>query len=202
MQQKRNRLVTAAEYARLRNLSRSTISRQIKSGVIPTREGGRIDPTEADQARERNLDRVKVAAADVRKRNPPPAETDSRPPVTEATPVSEPDAAEDDADVAGAPPDYWQIRTRLEEAKLAKAVRENLEAEGKLLSAEEVSAHWAADGTMIRDEVMALPSRIVARLPEEWRRQVSIIVQEETRRALSAISHRLSQPAVTTTRAR
>ena len=67
MQRKRGKdLLTAAEYARLRGLNRSTISRQIRSGQIPTHEG-LIDPTEADRARERNLDPAKSTAAKMRR---------------------------------------------------------------------------------------------------------------------------------------
>jgi hypothetical protein len=55
MQQKK--LLTPAQYARLRNLNRSTISRQIQDGKIPA-HGGLLDPQEADEARRQNV-RVK-----------------------------------------------------------------------------------------------------------------------------------------------
>ncbi len=48
-------LMTMREYARSRHLNVSTISRQVARGVIPA-HAGRIDPHEADLARERNLD--------------------------------------------------------------------------------------------------------------------------------------------------
>lgn len=65
MQQKHSnkKLVKPAEYARLANLNRSTVSRQIARGVIPTHDG-MIDPKEADLAR----------AANVSTRRPPIAE--------------------------------------------------------------------------------------------------------------------------------
>src|SRR6266545_2780691 len=67
MQRKRSKdSLTAAEYARLRGLNRSMISRQIRSGQIPTHDG-LIDPTEADRARERNLDPAKRVAAKMRR---------------------------------------------------------------------------------------------------------------------------------------
>ncbi len=50
------KLITPAEYARLRGLNRSTIGRQIAEGKIPTAADGKIDPVAADRARDRNLD--------------------------------------------------------------------------------------------------------------------------------------------------
>lgn len=65
--QQEGKLLSISEYARLRNLNKSTISRQIADGKIPTRDG-RIDPVEADTARTRNLSSCKVEAATLRKR--------------------------------------------------------------------------------------------------------------------------------------
>lgn len=60
-------LITPSRYAKLRGLSRSTISREVKRGQIPTHKG-LIDPREADLARKRNLDMSRrpqdAAAAD------------------------------------------------------------------------------------------------------------------------------------------
>lgn len=47
--------ITPAAYARLRGLNKSTISRQIREGKIPTHDG-LVDPDEADEARRNNLD--------------------------------------------------------------------------------------------------------------------------------------------------
>jgi hypothetical protein len=49
-----NNLMRPAEYARLRGLNRSTVSRQIRDGKIPIHDG-LVDPREADLARSRNL---------------------------------------------------------------------------------------------------------------------------------------------------
>jgi hypothetical protein len=59
----------------------------------------------------------------------------------------------------------------------------------QLLSAPEVEAKWAEVGTKVKDETMALPTRIVNRLPDEWRREVFTVVTEEVRRVLNAISN-------------
>jgi hypothetical protein len=69
MQRKNEQTLSISEYARLRGLNKSTISRQVKSGQIPTRDG-RIDPVAADQARERNLDPGKKIGNEVRKSAP------------------------------------------------------------------------------------------------------------------------------------
>jgi hypothetical protein len=63
MQQK---LLTPVEYAKLRGLNRSTISRQIRDGKIPV-HGGKIDVSEADKARRENLDSGRSAEAGRRK---------------------------------------------------------------------------------------------------------------------------------------
>jgi hypothetical protein len=66
MQQKVRKLVSPAAYARSRGLNRSTISRQIRDGKIPTLEG-MLDPEIADLAREKNLDQGKRSDEAVRK---------------------------------------------------------------------------------------------------------------------------------------
>lgn len=64
MQQKKT--LTIAEYSRLRGLNKSTVSRQVREGKIPTVDG-RIDPIAADQAREQNLNPARKAGAARRK---------------------------------------------------------------------------------------------------------------------------------------
>ena len=101
----------------------------------------------------------------------------------------------DDGQVGIASGDYWKSRTRHETAKANKAELDLAVQEGKLLDAEEVTAYWSAIGVAVRDEVMSIPSRVVIRLPEEWRHLASVIVSEETKRALSEISHKFSEPS-------
>lgn len=66
MQRTNEKLVSAAQYAEMRGLNRSTISRQIRDGSIPT-VGGKVDPRAADQARKDNLDSTRVEQAQHRK---------------------------------------------------------------------------------------------------------------------------------------
>ena len=55
MQQRKQKLVKPATYAKMRGLNRSTVSRQIESGQIHT-VNGLIDPGVADLGRQGNLD--------------------------------------------------------------------------------------------------------------------------------------------------
>lgn len=86
MQPKQQKLITPAEYARLRGLNRSTISRQIQDGKIPTVDG-MVDPRQADRARERNLNQVRRQQAERRKQQAPEARR--------SIAVAEPPAVED-----------------------------------------------------------------------------------------------------------
>lgn len=74
MQQATGNLITPAEYARLRGLNRSTISRQVRNGTIPVHDG-RVDPVEADAARDRNLSVTRREQAAERKAKQKPAKT-------------------------------------------------------------------------------------------------------------------------------
>jgi hypothetical protein len=63
--------ISASEYARKRGLSPSTITRQIRSGAIPSK-GGWVNPITADEARANNLNPAKRLAAEARKRDASP----------------------------------------------------------------------------------------------------------------------------------
>lgn len=69
-------LISMAQYARKIGVNRSTICRQVKAGIIPLRSGGKIDPAEADQCREEQLQpnparNQEPAAAGVTNTEPP-----------------------------------------------------------------------------------------------------------------------------------
>jgi hypothetical protein len=59
-------LMRPSAYAKSRSLNPSTVSRQIRDGKIPTRDG-MIDAVEADRARQRNLQPIRAAEAARRK---------------------------------------------------------------------------------------------------------------------------------------
>ncbi|MGB7762855.1 MAG: hypothetical protein WBL61_23680 [Bryobacteraceae bacterium] len=197
MQQKRNKkLISGAAYAKLRGLNRSTIARQIRSGLIPTCDG-LVDPVAADAARERNLDPDKVAQAEHRKSNPLPSESNpQRAPVPEVTSPPEPEpkgAGDSDSDGGQAPEEYWAARTRHEITRANRAQLDFALAEGKLVAVEDVCSRWAAMGRTVQDQLTGLHNRIVARLPMEWQKQVAIVVREETRRLALFLADELAK---------
>jgi hypothetical protein len=90
----------------------------------------------------------------------------------------------------GSPPRGSLAHAQLlhEQAKAAKAGIEARKMEGTLIDRAAVEAEWTGIGTKVRDAVMSLPSRIINRLPAEWRRELKVVVEEEARLVLAAIS--------------
>jgi phage terminase Nu1 subunit (DNA packaging protein) len=174
-------IVSKSQIAKLLKLSSARVSQMIKAGM-PVRPDGRVSQDEALDWYRSHIKQTAKPARAPRTETPKPNLPET------ADPRPDDEGAVDGAG-GPAPEDYWAVRTRHERAKADLAERNLAVLEGKLLDAEETAAVWAAIGVMIRDTVMALPTRIVNRLPDEWRRTVSTIVTEETRRALSAISH-------------
>lgn len=76
-----------------------------------------------------------------------------------------------------------------ETAKAKREVWKTQLEEGSLIEVAKVDAKWTEVATRVKEGGMALPTRIVNRLPEEWRRQVFAIATEEVHRFLTAIHH-------------
>jgi hypothetical protein len=143
----------------------------------------------ADAARDRNLDPNKVAQAEHRKSNPAPSETDKLPPEPEVTPLPDPAPEGDDgADAGQAPEEYWAARTRHEITRANKAQLDFALAEGRLVAIEDVCSRWAAQASLLKDQLLGLHNRVLVRLPGEWQRQVASVVQEEVRRVLQFLA--------------
>jgi hypothetical protein len=62
------------------------------------------------------------------------------------------------------------------------------EREGKLRSVDEVTKLWSERAARFRDALLALGAKVVNRLPDEIRRQVHAIVDDEARKALKSLS--------------
>ncbi len=77
-------------------------------------------------------------------------------------------------------------------ARLAKLEVERQE--GKLVVAADVERAWREIGVQIRDAVMALPARVMNRLPAEYRRAVFVAINEEARAILTALSGKIRGP--------
>jgi hypothetical protein len=86
MQRPNGKLISPAAYARLRDLNRSTISRQIEAGVIPA-HGGLLDPVEADAGREKNLNGKRHRQAVERKAELAAKASSCPPPAAPVVPV-------------------------------------------------------------------------------------------------------------------
>jgi len=186
-----------SEIARDLGVTKGRISQLLKVG-LPMRRDGMIDRDVAFAwYAEHVRPRVKPVARTgdgIRQRASAAA---SPAPSAKAAQIGDIDhAGNDDATTDADGAEYLRSRTRHETARANRAELDLLVQQGRLVDVEEICKWWAIIATAVRDEVMAIPSRIVNRLPEEWRRQVNALAQEETRSVLTAISHKFSQPAV------
>lgn len=80
---------------------------------------------------------------------------------------------------------------RLTKEKADRAALDRQEAEGTLVRAEEIEKYWTEAAIKIRDAVMGLTSRVCNRLPDEWRREVTSVLDDEARHVLTALSDEL-----------
>ena len=83
---------------------------------------------------------------------------------------------------------FAQAQLMHEQAKAAKATIEVQRAQGKLIDRESVEREWSSYGVRFQNAVMGLASRMVNRLPAEWRREVQRVADEECRAILSSLS--------------
>lgn len=67
---------------------------------------------------------------------------------------------------------------------------------GKLIDAEKVKVTWVEVARKISTGVMGLPVRVTNRLPEEWRREVVKVLEDECRIVLTAVSDAVANPGV------
>jgi len=147
-------MMTQAEYARHRGVSRQAVSKAVRAGRIVLAEGGRIDPEAADASWRRNTDPSKPSnsvagnprgAAPRRRRS---SHQDER--VTTAG--------------RGSGPDYHMSRA-VRETYQAKLVRLEYELKtGKLIDAEESRRAAFQDNRRVRDLLLAIPDRTAAQL--------------------------------------
>ncbi len=81
-----------------------------------------------------------------------------------------------------------EARRRKEVALMGLRELELQERQSELVRVADVTATWADISTKVRDAVMRIPSRLVNRLPDEIRRQVHTIANDEVRRVLTSLS--------------
>ena len=140
-----NNLIRPAEYARLRGLNRSTISRQIGDGIIPV-HNGLLEPPEADLAREKNLDvgkRRRTAAVHPTQRAEPSADPDGLP-------------------MTGSTREIFNRARAAREIAMAKERQLELrKRQGELLEAAEVESVWTRPSPHSKTDC--------SRCPTSWR---------------------------------
>lgn len=161
-------LVTVAVYARLAGIHRSTVSRQIKTGLIPNHApaGSRpsIDPVEANAARASGLDHGKRR---VRSKSSAPAPTDKS-------------AA---GDLGLKPPTFSDARVQKEQAQAGLAELTLEERAGRLVDRGEVERAAFEAGKVLRERVLAMPTRLAGELVTMVRggggdREVAALIKE------------------------
>jgi hypothetical protein len=156
------------------NISVARINELGRKGMLPAREpDGRWD-----------LAKVRVAiAGNMDTRQASPARGDPPAPARGVGPAQFPQQQRGPEKGTMA---YAQLQHEL--AKAARAAIEAQRLEGKLVDRQTVQQEWTSIAASIRSAVLALPARIINRLPAEDRRRVLPVVEEEARAVLSALS--------------
>lgn len=77
---------------------------------------------------------------------------------------------------------------RLTQAKADQAELERKRLTGELMPVKEAEAVRIEMAVKFRDAVMGLRSQVINRLPAEWRREISAVMDEEGRKLLNALS--------------
>lgn len=183
----RRELISAAEYARRAGLNKSTIKRQIDSGIIPTHGRGKggahlVDPEEADAARRAAIDPGKQLAS---------RQADTRRSGGQRT------AAPRDAAVQAPAPVSALVERKIED--LGETIREkrlkNEERAGELVRRAAVAARTAEIFGGLRTRLLALPARIAGRLVSiRTERELAAALEDEIAAVLSESADELAPP--------
>ncbi|MGB3068453.1 MAG: hypothetical protein WBC18_07895 [Ottowia sp.] len=166
------KLVTMAEYARLRDVSQAAVSKAVKEGRISLIDG-KVDPAVADVQWSRNS-RARAGSGG-------PA-TDAVAGTSSANAGAGQAPARDEGD-------YWVNRARREaaEADLAEMRRE--EQAGRLISVEAVRSALATVLAATRDSLLQIPARVAPVLAAESDpAKVHDLVEQELHQALTQLA--------------
>jgi len=170
---KKSDLISPAEYARQRGLSKSTVSRQIRDGKIPMRDG-MVDPREADKARRLNLDHRKRH----RRPEPQPKERASAQPAPAPRGDKEP-----------APISLVEAQIKHEIAKASKTGLEAAKLRGILVDAEEMAQAWSRQIVSAREHILQLPSKLAPKVAVESDvLACQFLIEREVRSLLTELS--------------
>jgi hypothetical protein len=149
-------LISQAEYARRLGVRESTVSRQVKSGVIPTVKG-KIDPAAADVARAANLDPSRG-----RRKTALPADSPEAPPVAPDQPKTVPITSS-----GLSARELMDARVRKERALARLRELEAQIAEGSLVALVDVIATQKGANLNVRDRLLSFPGDMGPRLASE-----------------------------------
>ncbi len=142
-------LITQAEYARRRDVSRQYIHRLVTQGKIPTDDLKRIDPEIADAV-------LAQLSDPARRLNEMPEETESAAEIYDQDPATEP--------AGSGHASFAKFRSAREayQAKLAQMDYE--ERAGKLVRKEEIDREAFEAARLIRDRLLSLPQELAGTL--------------------------------------
>lgn len=163
-------LISPAEYSRRRGCSREAVSQAIEGGRISTLPGpnGRkmIDPEVADIQWKKNTDPKQAERANSGKR------IESSPSIG-----------------SGEQGDYWNSKARREKAEAIMAELRAAELAHQLVSVERVRAASMRMSRMLRDSLLAIPSRLAPIMATESdSHKIEQALTEALRRALNDIA--------------
>ncbi len=157
-------LVTQAEYARRRGVSRAAVSKAVDTKRI-TLINGMIDVEVADIQWSRNTHPEQAARANSGKGR------------------GEPDAP--DGEVI----EYWAMKARREKAETLKVEMQLAEMSGRLVSRDKVESAAYQAGRLLRDMILSVPGKLAGELAVvSDPLKVEIRMREELRKVLSEIA--------------
>ena len=180
-------LATPAEFARIKGVNKSSVSRAMKdriSSAVVMQDG-------------RQLIHVERALALWDKNTAPnnnaKISQKERPPVTRRPPA-DPAAAALVAEVMATPddeiPDRYDSEARKVHYQAELAKLQTLKERRELVPAAEVKARWFEHGRAIRDNLMSIPDRIASQLAASTdAREVHVLLSEEITGALRVLAN-------------
>ncbi|WAR46956.1 hypothetical protein [Methylomonas rapida] len=172
-------LLTQADYARQRGVSKVAVHKAIKSGRISLIDG-KIDPEVADIQWERNTDKVKQAAANSgRMRDAENNQIATL--LAQSSPVVE---------------DYMHWKTRRERAEAIRSEQDQEREAGNLIYRDQAERGAKTVARLLRDQLLSVPSRLAAELSAIT--ETTIIeqkIRDEIRTVLSGMDKLIQQYA-------
>jgi hypothetical protein len=195
-------MVTTPQMTKALGISKVRLCELARKGKIPKAGKNQWDVEAVQKAVGRNLSGFQTSPA---RGETPPKSIGNHKPATERSGAQRPAALRSDPQQAAVPLPVFQ--TRREEAPArgtlaaaeltiaqSKAVKEQaaaLKIQGKLVDSDIVDRALAEIATRTQNAVLAIPAKIVNRLPPEWRHDVLAAAQDETRKILAQLANDL-----------